>query len=126
MLRISFIRMELQVMAKLQWYPEILGWIIATMGGSITQPGVLYVCSNSFWHSGNNSREQRYYTVYRAVDPAEVSSINKTGQFLLQNGGVEAKYFARSLQDAHWHGQRLYPNGYSVVQGTVSSKVNPS
>ena len=68
--------------------------------------------------------ESRGASVYRAVDPAEAGSINKTGQFLLQNGGVEAKYFAGSLQDAHWYGQRLYPNGYSVVQGTVSSKVN--
>ncbi|WP_131539021.1 RHS repeat domain-containing protein [Pedobacter nototheniae] len=63
-------------------------------------------------------------TVFRAVDAVEGSIIKSTGRFSLQEGGVEAKYFAKSLEDAHWYGQRLYPNGYSIIQGTVKSPVN--
>lgn len=62
-------------------------------------------------------------TVYRAVDATEANMINKTGRFSLQNGGVEAKYFAGSRNDAHWYGQRLYPNGYSIVRGTVNPRI---
>ncbi|MDR7212725.1 hypothetical protein [Flavobacterium piscis] len=47
-----------------------------------------------------------------------------SGKFSLQQGGVEAKYFAKSIEDAHWYGQRLYPNGYSIIQGTVKAPVN--
>ena len=63
-------------------------------------------------------------TVYRAVNAAEKASINNSKGFLLKEGGTEVKYFARTLEDAHWYGSRLYPNGYNIIQGTVSSSVN--
>lgn len=63
-------------------------------------------------------------TVYQAVGTAEKASINSTKSFLLKEGGAESKWFAKSLEDAHWYGSRLYPNGYNVVQGTVNSSVN--
>lgn len=65
-------------------------------------------------------------TVYRAVDATEAASINNTGQFFLQEGGTEVKYFAQSVEDAHWYGQQLYPNGYSIIQGTVMPSVDAS
>ncbi|WP_028788758.1 hypothetical protein [Terrimonas ferruginea] len=63
-------------------------------------------------------------TVFRAVDATEAAIIKNTGKFSLQQGGVEAKYFAKSFEDAHWYGQRLYPNGYSIIKGTVKAPVN--
>jgi len=63
--------------------------------------------------------------VFRAVDKVEANIIKNTGQFSLQEGGLESKYFAESIQDAHWYGERLYPNGYSVVQATVREAINP-
>lgn len=65
-------------------------------------------------------------TVYRAVDATESAIIKETGKFSLQQGGVEAKYFAKSIEDAHWYGKILYPNGYSIIQGTVKNSVKPS
>jgi hypothetical protein len=65
-------------------------------------------------------------TVFRAVDATEAGIIKSTGKFTLQEGGLEVKYFAKNLEDAHWYGQRLYPNGYSVIQGTVKGTVNAS
>lgn len=64
--------------------------------------------------------------VFRAVDATESAIIKSKGEFSLQPGGVEAKYFARSLEDANWYGQKLYPNGYSIVKGTVVAPVNPA
>jgi RHS repeat-associated protein len=66
-------------------------------------------------------------TVFRAVDAVEGASISNTGKFLLEGGGgIETKYFAQSLEDAHWYGQRLYPEGYSIVTGNVNSTLNAS
>ncbi len=65
-------------------------------------------------------------TVFRSVDATEASIIKRTGKFTLQEGGLEVKYFAKTLEDAHWYGQRLYPNGYSIIQGTVKGTVNTS
>ena len=102
---------------------NIWSGLLQQWGEALRDPGY-YMYAATVFGAAAITAESRGASVYRAVDPAEAGSINKTGQFLLQNGGVEAKYFAGSLQDAHWYGQRLYPNGYSVVQGTVSSKVN--
>jgi hypothetical protein len=63
-------------------------------------------------------------TVFRAVDAAEAASIKNTGQFLLKEGGAEVKYFAKSLEDAHWYGPKLYPNGYSVIESTVKGTLD--
>ncbi|MDP9957296.1 RHS repeat-associated protein, partial [Epilithonimonas hungarica] len=63
--------------------------------------------------------------VFRAVDNAELASINKTGKFLIKNGGTEAKYFANSLANAHKFGKQLYPNGYTVVEATIYNSNNP-
>ncbi len=63
-------------------------------------------------------------TVYRAVNAAEKASINNSKNFLLKEGGTEVKYFAKTLKDAHWYGNKLYPEGYSIIQGTVNSSVN--
>ncbi|MBV4360605.1 hypothetical protein [Pinibacter aurantiacus] len=63
-------------------------------------------------------------TVFRAVDATEKGIIESTGKFSLQPGGVEAKYFAQSLEDANWYGQKLYPNGYSIIKGTVQSPIS--
>jgi RHS repeat-associated protein len=63
-------------------------------------------------------------TVFRAVDATEAALVRSTGKFNLQPGGVEVKYFARTLEEAHWYGQKLYPKGYSVIQATVKGSVN--
>ncbi len=72
------------------WTPENVAFGIAAFGGSIkvAKPST---------------------TVFRAVDATESVLIKNTGRFSLQQGGVEVKYFAKSLDDAHWYGQRLYP-----------------
>ena len=62
-------------------------------------------------------------TVFRAVDAAEAESINSTGQFLVNEGGSEGKYFAQSFEDAHWYGAKLYPEGYSIVRGSVQGPI---
>ena len=64
--------------------------------------------------------------VFRAVDEVEADVIKNTGQFSLQEGGLESKYFAKSIEDAQWYGERLYPNGYTVIQAAVRDAVNPS
>ena len=64
--------------------------------------------------------------IYRAVDVIEASSVSNTGKFLLQEGGTEVKYFAKTLEDAHWYGPKLYPNGYSVIEGTVKGSLDVS
>ena len=74
--------------------------------------------------SGSNVAAKGGTTVFRAVDATEAAIIKNTGKFSLQQGGVEAKYFAKSLEDAHWYGSKLYPNGYSVIKGTVKGPVN--
>jgi RHS repeat-associated protein len=63
-------------------------------------------------------------TVYRAVNAAEKASINSSKNFLLKEGGTEVKYFAKTFQDAHWYGSRLYPEGYSVIRGTINPSVS--
>lgn len=63
-------------------------------------------------------------TIFRAVDTSERNVINSRRIFSLQEGGVESKYFAKSIEDAHWYGKRLYPNGYSIIEGNVQSSVN--
>ena len=63
-------------------------------------------------------------TVYRAVNAAERASINNSKSFLLKEGGTEVKYFAKTLQDAHWYGGKLYPEGYSVIRGTINPSLN--
>jgi hypothetical protein len=44
----------------------------------------------------------------------------------ITQGGVEAKYFAKDLKAAHWYGKTLYPNGYSIVQGSVNTTIDLS
>ena len=64
-------------------------------------------------------------TVYRAVNAAERASINNSKSFLLKEGGTEVKYFAKTLEDAHWYGKYIYKGGeYSIIQGTVNPSVN--
>jgi hypothetical protein len=63
-------------------------------------------------------------TVYGGIDASEAASIDNTSQFLLNEGGTEVKYFAKSLEDAHWYGEILYPDGYSIIKGKVSSPIN--
>ena len=63
-------------------------------------------------------------TVYRAVDATEAAIIKSTGKFSLQQGGVEVKYFAKTLEDAHQYGQWIYRDGYSIIQGTVKGPLN--
>lgn len=63
-------------------------------------------------------------TVYRAVDATEAAIIKSTGKFSLQQGGVEVKYFAKTLEDAHQYGQWIYKDGYSIIQGTVKGPLN--
>jgi RHS repeat-associated protein len=62
-------------------------------------------------------------SVFRAVDAAEAKSISSTGQFLINEGGTQGKYFAQSLEDAHWYGSKLYPEGYSIVRGSVQEPI---
>lgn len=62
--------------------------------------------------------------VYRAVNAAEKASINSSKSFVLKEGGTEVKYFAKTLEDAHWYGSKLYPEGYGVIRATVNSSVN--
>jgi hypothetical protein len=63
-------------------------------------------------------------TVFRAVDETEATIIKNSNQFSLQEGGVEVKYFAKSVEDAHWYGQKLYPDGYSIILGKVNAPLN--
>lgn len=63
-------------------------------------------------------------TVYRAVNAAERASINNSKSFLLKEGGTEVKYFAKTLQDAHWYGGKLYPEGYSVIKGSLNLSID--
>ncbi|QQQ30511.1 hypothetical protein JJL46_18805 [Chryseobacterium indoltheticum] len=63
--------------------------------------------------------------VYRAVDKSELASINKTGKFFIKKGGTEAKYFANSIENAHAFGKQLYPNGYTIVEGSIFNSNNP-
>lgn len=65
-------------------------------------------------------------TVFSAVDATEAASINSSGKFLLNPGGTEVKYFARSLKEAEWYGSRLYPNGYKIIESTVKNTVDIS
>lgn len=44
-------------------------------------------------------------TVFRAVDETKAAIIKNTGEFSLQEGGVEAKYFAKYFEGAHWYGK---------------------
>jgi RHS repeat-associated protein len=62
--------------------------------------------------------------IYRAVDAAESGIIKSTGKFSLQEGGLESKYFAKSIKDASWYGQKIYPDGYSIIKGTVKEQVD--
>ncbi len=61
--------------------------------------------------------------LYRAVDLAEETSIRSTGKFSLKLGGTEVKYFAKSVEDANWYGQRLYPNGYTIIEASTTKPV---
>ncbi len=61
--------------------------------------------------------------VFRAVSNAELKSINELGQFTLQQGGVESKYFAKSIEDAQWWGQNLYPDGFTIVKGVTTESI---
>jgi RHS repeat-associated protein len=63
--------------------------------------------------------------VFRAVNDVELASINSTGKFFVKNGLTEAKYFAKSLEDAHLFGKQLYPEGYTVVEGIIYNSNNP-
>jgi hypothetical protein len=65
-------------------------------------------------------------TVYRAVSAAEAAVIKSSGEFSVQEGGLMGKYFAKSVEDANWYGQNLYPEGYTIIQGTVKGPVNAS
>jgi hypothetical protein len=82
---------------------------------------------NVNWLTGRSlAIEGESQTIYRAVSATEKASINSSKSFLLKEGGTEVKYFAKTLEDAHWYGSRLYPEGYSIIQGTVNSSVNVS
>jgi len=73
---------------------------------------------------GMRSAAKTGTTVYRAVNSAEKASINSSKSFLLKEGGTEVKYFARTLQDAHWYGGKLYPEGYSVIKGSLNLSID--
>jgi RHS repeat-associated protein len=96
------------------------------IGGAIgvgTTAGMLYA-SGINPLTGNALATKGGTTVYRAVNAAEKASIDSSKSFLLKEGGTEVKYFAKSLEDAYSYGKLLYPNGYSVVQGTVNPALN--
>ncbi|KQK24349.1 hypothetical protein AR438_17115 [Chryseobacterium aquaticum] len=63
--------------------------------------------------------------VFRAVNDVELASIQSTGKFFVKDGLTEAKYFAKSLEDAHLFGKQLYPKGYTVVEGVINNSNNP-
>lgn len=60
-------------------------------------------------------------TVYRTVSAAEAQIIRHTGKFSINyaHSGVEVKYFANSVEDAHFYEQRFYSNGYEIIEATV-------
>ena len=62
--------------------------------------------------------------VFRAVDDLEAILINETKSFSLQEGGLEFKYFAKTKQDALWYGEKLYPNGFRIIEGTIKTPFN--
>lgn len=65
-------------------------------------------------------------TVYRAVSKVEAMSIKSSGRFALQEGGVEVKYFARSLNDVKWYGKTIYNGDYTIVKGVVDKSLDVS
>lgn len=38
-------------------------------------------------------------------------------------GDLPLKYFAQSADDALWYGQKLYPNGFTVVKAITNSNI---
>lgn len=43
---------------------------------------------------------------------------------LVQDINLKAVGFTKSIEDANWYGERLYPNGYSIIQATVKAPIN--
>ena len=63
-------------------------------------------------------------TLYRAVDDIELAILKERKAFTLQARGTESKYFAKSIDDAHWYGTRLYPDGYTIVKGVYKGNIS--
>ncbi|TXK77153.1 RHS repeat-associated core domain-containing protein [Mesonia sp. K4-1] len=76
--------------------------------------------------TGTSSKSTKGLLMYRAVDVTEETIIRNTGKFSLQEGGLEVKYFAKSIDDANWYGKALYPNGYKVIKAELPNSINSS
>jgi hypothetical protein len=98
------------------------GFLTNFGGGSIEV--ILMAEGGPLLGGGSAAAMEEGMTVFRAVDATEAAIVKSTSRFSLQEGGVEVKYFAKSLEDAHWYGQRLYPNGYSIIKATVKGPTN--
>lgn len=95
----------------------IHGAVFVAAGG-IEEVGALAGGLKSLFRGGT--------TVYRAVSQTEAAAIRSSGRFTLQEGGVEVKYFAKSLQDVKWYGNTIYKGDYTIIKGVVDKSVNVS
>lgn len=64
--------------------------------------------------------------LFRAgVSPVELASVNLERKITLMQGGIESKYFARTLEDSHWYEQYLFPDGYHIIKAEIFKVYSP-
>ena len=94
----------------------VINGAVFLMTGGIEGIGALAGGIKTFFRGGT--------TVYRAVSQTEAAAIRSSGRFALQEGGVEVKYFAKSLQDVKWYWNTIYKGEYTIIKGVVDKSVN--
>lgn len=101
-----------------------IGESLVEYGAGILTGAALGKVAGYVWSKISTKMITKGTTVYRAIGAAEEASINATNSFLLKEGQTEVKYFAKTIEDAHWYGKNLYPNGYTIIRGSVRTNVN--
>jgi RHS repeat-associated protein len=93
-------------LAQLQWVPEVIALCArspacvraAQAAGGATALAVLNAMNGT--KVKTKSQKNDVVSLYRAVSPAELKSIQTTGQYSIPPGGNEAKYFASTMDVA--------------------------
>ncbi len=63
-------------------------------------------------------------TIFRAVDDFELTLINQHKRFLTHNNSP-GRFFAKSISDANWYGDRIYGVGnYTIIKAKFSGNLN--
>lgn len=101
-----------------------IGESLVEYGAGILTGAALGKVAGYVWSKISTKMITKGTTVFRAIGAAEEASINATNSFLLKEGQTEVKYFAKTIEDAHWYGKNLYPNGYTIIRGSVRTNVN--